>query len=874
MPVSVGKQEVPQSLVHFLEKIEKDTTVNFFFLPSWIDYINVVNAYDQVPLAIILDEVLKGSDVSYGAINSLSIVFVVNPTRVISRVALLDKAIAEKKTIHRVVIGNTTDYRPNVLFLVKGVVKEQDKLLVIKNATIALLDSDVGTTSNDLGYYEIKLPAGEHLLSFRHANYSEQIIDLRLYSNGRLDVGLEETAILLDEVIIVDRALEERSTGLTSLKMADIKRSPTFLGEVDIVKQIQAQPGVTTVGEVAAGFNVRGGGVDQNLVLYDGLPIFNTSHALGFFSAFNADVVNSISFYKGGIPAEFGGRSSSVLNISSKEGSYEKWSGSGGIGLISSQFNMNGPIKKDTTTIMASFRTTYSNWLLNSIQSNYSNIQNSSIAFYDGTFKLAHKLSAKTKLTFSAYSSRDQMKLVTDTLFQWSNLSASIRLDRETSKNLFYSVTLGFGNYNYLLREERPAHAFDLRYQITYPTLKIDFNYAKHRPTAFGLMSTYYTFSPGTIEPTSFESNVKYQDIRKERSIESALYYSESFKWGERFFLETGLRYAFFARIGRGTVYKYDANKPLETRNIIDSTQYSNGQVLKFYHGPEPRLSFRYALDQNSSLKLSYNRMHQFVHLVTNTAAITPVDVWQSSNTFFKPQVADQVSIGYFRSINTNTYELNADLYYKRIENILDFKDGAQLILNDKPETALLKGIANSYGLEFSITKLRGRMQGTLNYTYSRSLRIVNGSYDIEKINQGKVYPSNYDQPNIVNFNWRYAISRRHFFTGNFTYHTGRPISLPQSVYYVDRLAVSDFPERNTFRLPDYHRLDLAFIIEGNHKRKKLWDGTWAISVYNVYGRQNAYSVFFKENKNGALTPYVLSIVGSAIPTLSYSFKF
>ncbi len=874
MPVSLGKQEVPVSLVKLLEKIEQDTTVNFFYRPSWIEYIHVADPYDRVPLRTLLDDALHGSDVSVSAINSHSVVFVMNPKHVISRTELLDKAVAEKKSISRMVIGNPTGYRPNLQFLVKGILREQDKSLTIRNATVALLDSETGTTTNELGYYEIKLPAGEHLLSFRHANYSEKIIDLRLYANGRLDLELEETAILLDEVIIADRAIEERTAGLTTLKLTDIKRSPTFLGELDVVKQIQSQPGVTTVGEVAAGFNVRGGGVDQNLVLYDGLPIFNTSHALGFFSAFNADIINSVSFYKGGIPAEFGGRSSSVLNISSKEGSYEKWSGAGGIGMISSQFNMNGPIKKDTTSLMVSFRTTYSDWLLRAVESNYGNIKNSSIAFYDGTIKLAHRLNSKTKLTLSAYSSSDKMKLVTDTAFQWRNLSASVRIDRETSKNLFFSATLGFGSYSYLLREERPANAFDLRYQILYPTLKIDFNYTRKRPTAFGMITTYYTFSPGNITPTTPESNIRPKDIHDERSIESALYYSTAFRFGERFFLDAGIRYALYARMGSGTVYQYNTGQPLEPKNIIDSTQYSSGQIMKFYHGPEPRLLLRYSLDAFSSLKFGYNRMYQFVHLVTNTAAITPVDIWQSGNTFFRPQIADQVSLGYYRSLKNNLFEINTDLYYKQIQNILDFKDGSQLILNDKLETALLQGTADTYGLELGLNKLRGRLQGSINYTYSRSLRVVNGAYASEKINQGRIYPSNYDQPNIVNVNWRYAITRRHFFTGNFTYHTGRPVSLPQSVYYSDRMAVSDFPDRNTFRLPDYHRLDLAFVIEGNHRRKKLWDGTWTVSVYNVYSRQNAYSIYFQENKNGVLQPYVLSIVASAIPTISYSFKF
>jgi hypothetical protein len=873
-PVTLAPSEVPVSFVRFIKKVEQETGVRFFYETSWIEYLIINRAYAQLPLSKVLDQVLQGSDITYAPLSDYGIILIKDPTKEIERQRLLTKAVAEQKKIEQLLIGNPADYHPDKKLTLRGVVTDEKSSMPVKNATVTLLDTDKGTTTNDQGSYEFTLSPGSHLISFRHANYSEKIVDLQIFANGQLNMIMEEVPILLEEVVVTDQAIVSQSIGQATLRVSEMKRAPVFLGEVDVVKQVQTQAGVTTVGELAAGFNVRGGGTDQNLVLYDGLPIFNTSHALGFFSAFNADALSQVSFYKGGIPAEFGGRASSVLNVTSKEGDYTRWTGSGGIGFISTFLTLGGPIKKDTTSVIASVRATYSDWMLDMINSDYASLQNSSVKFYDGSFKLAHKFSTKSKIIFSGYASSDQLQLTNDTLFQWNNFAASVRLDKTVNDKLFYSITLGAGQYNYTLREPDTREAFNLTYGVFYPTLKADFNYNANNPIAFGLQATYYNFKPGTLKPTTDESVTTAVSIADENAVEAGLYFSESFKLGNRTNIEAGIRYALYARLGPGTVYHYQAGKSLEPQNITDSTVYSTGSVMKFYHGPEPRLAVRYSLNQVSSVKLGYNRLYQFIHLISNTAAITPVDVWQSSNNFFRPQLADQVSAGYFRNLKENTFEVYGELFYKHVANILDFKDGASLILNDKLETALLPGTAKSYGVELSATKNKGRLQAAVNYTFSRSFRQVNGAYDIEKINNGKFFPANFDQPHVVNLTWRYGISRRHFFSGNFTYHTGRPISLPAHIYYVDGIGISDFPERNTYRLPDYHRLDIAFIIEGNHKRKKLWDGTWVISAYNLYARKNAYSVFFQEDQWGILKPYQLSVVGSIIPTINYTFKF
>lgn len=874
LPINISERQLPMRFIEFIEKVEQEKGVRFFFNPSWIGYLTVNRSYSNMPLSEVLNQVLSGSDISYSPLFNYGIILIKDPTKSIERERLLQKAIAEQKTIQRLTIGEERDYNPDKKLKLRGVVSEESNGAFLKNATVGILDSDDGVITNEQGYFELILAPGEHLLSFRHANFAEKIVDLRLFSNGQLNITLEEVAILLDEVIVADNAIVNKNIGQLTLKISDMKRTPTFLGEVDVIKQVQQQAGVSSVGEVAAGFNVRGGGVDQNMVLYDGMPVFNPAHALGFFSSFNSDNLSQVSFYKSGLPAEFGGRASSVLNVTSKEGNPNKWSGGGGIGLISTHANLHGPIKKDTTTLLASFRTTYSNWMLNLIKSNYVLLDQSAMSFYDGSIKLAHKFSTRSKLTASTYSSTDQMKLTNDTLFQWTNFITSVRWDKTTRGNLFYSLTAGIGRYAYTIKEPQPEQAFDLTYKIFYPVVKADFNYVKKNPVSFGIHTTMYSFSPGSLKPTSVESLIVEKKIPEERAIETAFYYNQSFRWGDRFVLDAGIRYSLYARVGPGTVFQYQTNEPMEPRNVVDSVLYGSNKPIKWYHGPEPRVAIRYSITPISSVKASYDRMYQFVHLISNSAAVTPIDIWQLSNFFFEPQIADQVSVGYFRTLRENTIEFSGEVFYKTISNILDFKNGAQLILNNKLETALINGNAESYGIELSASKIKGRFQGGLNYTWSRSWHQMNGRFESEKINEGTLYPSNFDQPHILNMSWRYGITRRHFFTGNFSFHTGRPISLPAQVYYVDNIGVSDFPMRNTYRLPDYHRLDLAFVIEGNHKRKKLWNGNWVVSAYNVYARKNAYSVFFRQDEYGILKPYQLSVIGTIIPTVTYNFKF
>ncbi len=877
LDIKLDGSEKGKALNTYLADLEKSHDVRFYFLEDWISQISFKEGMEGMTLREALYELFLGSDLNYIEINPYTLVLVKDPTQALQRNTMINTAVRERKKIDKLVIGNPANAITKQKVTLSGRVIESKSNDPLIGVTVLASDIQTGTITDSEGKFELKIPGGAHILNFSYINYEEKVIDLQIYGDGTLNLELEETPTVLEEVIIQDRSGREITTsgiGQTQISMREIKRAPALLGEVDLIKQIQVLPGVTTVGESASGFNVRGGGVDQNLILYDGMPVFNSSHVFGFFSTFNSEAIRDVTFYRGGIPAEYGGRISSVLDIRSKEGSYEKWGASGGIGIISTNLMINGPVVKDKTSIAVSARTTYSDYLINTVKSNYVNLNNSSVTFYDGAAKLTHLFSEKTKLTLSGYISHDQFRLSGDSSFRWDTRLSSLRLDHEFTKNFSAAFTAGYGSYSYEVSDKNDLSGFNLKYKITYPSARADFHLSRgDHKISFGANSMYYDFNPGTLNPSSPESNKKYIQIDNQQSLESGLYVADQLDVFKRFHIEAGMRYSIFQSMGPADVNVYASGVPRETLSVVDTIHYKKGEKIKSYYNWEPRLGLRYDLSTESSIKIGYNRMFQYLHLVTNTTAVTPVDIWQPSGYYFKPQMADQFSIGYFRNFRNKKYEAFVEAYYKQITNVLDFKDGAQLILNPHIETDLLQGNARAYGVEMQITKNLGRLVGSLGYTYSRSLRTIQGVYPQETINNGKEYASNYDQPNVVNLTWKYNISRRYFFTGGFTYRTGRPITLPLSAFTVENFTVSAFSDRNQYRIPDYHRLDIALVIEGNHKRKKFWDGTWTFSIYNLYGRKNPYTIFFKEVRPGILRPYRLSIIGTVLPSISYSFK-
>jgi TonB dependent receptor/CarboxypepD_reg-like domain/TonB-dependent Receptor Plug Domain len=872
----VDKSDEGKVLPAFFMDVERRFPVRFYFKSEWIEKFSIRPNHNGQTVRQVLDELFKNSELAYFAIQTNRIVIVKDPQRDAQRLRAIESARTKQVRVDEVRLGNPTDSKVEKIAL-SGVITDSKTGKPLPQVDVRINDQSITTTDGN-GSFALSLFPGKILLSFSLQSFQEKNLDLELLSSSELEVELNEAAIQLDEVVIEGQSIKEVATsrvGETILTMRNVRMAPALLGEVDLVKQIQNLPGVTTVGEAASGFKVRGGSVDQNLVLYDGMPVFNTSHAFGFLTAFNPEAVSDVTFFKGGIPAEYGGRTSSILNIRSRDGDYTKWNGRAGIGMITSNIMVNGPLKKDKTALSISLRSTYSNWLIRSIDTDYANLTSSSVFFYDGTFKLTHRISDRTKLSFTGYSSKDSFSLSRDTTYKWSNFQTSAALNHTFSQTLDVEFTTGVSTYQYKVLNQNPRTASDLSYRITTGLAKGVFNYHPGSYTAsFGSELLFYQTNPGTLEPGSSSSNAARLKLDPQHSLETSIFASAEKNLTNTLLINAGLRVPLFTSFGSTTVYRYQDDTHRDVASIRDTIQIGAFKTAKTYIGFEPRISLRWMTSTTASLKLGYNRMYQFLHLITNTAAVTPVDLWQASGYYFKPQHADQISLGYFKDLTKKSINLSIEGFYKSFKNLLDFKDGAQLILNNHLETDLLQGNGRAYGMETSIAKNAGSITGSLNYTYSRSLRTFIGPDLTESINQGKEYPSNFDQPHILNASWKINLTRRHFFTGNFTYRTGRPVTVPISVFEFENTTVAYFSGRNQYRIPDYHRLDLALVIEGNHKRNKIGEGTWIFSIYNVYGRRNPYTVFFKGSYNGVPKPYQLSIVGTIFPSVSFNFKF
>ncbi len=872
LEIQLDGSEQGKPLPVFLKEVEQKVGVRFYFRTEWLEQFFFDDSYRGKTLKQALEKVFQGTDLSYFFMSPLQVVIIKDFSQSALRANVLETAIRQRKKIIPYTFGDLKKSVNDRLVVISGRVVDAKTKEPLINAAIAVSDNSKVFITDELGNYRVSLVPGAHVLTFSFADHEDRVIDLIAYADGKINLEMDDIPILLEEVVVQDREAREITTnriGQVQMSMKELKRAPAMLGEVDLVKQVQTLAGVTTVGEAASGFNVRGGSVDQNLILYDGMPVFNSAHVFGFFSAFNSEAIRDVSFYRGGIPAEFGGRASSVLDIKSKDGNYKRWNGSGGIGMLTSNLMLNGPLVKDKTSLAASFRSTYSNWLIHSVKTNYADLSKSNVSFYDGTLKLAHLYSQKTKLSLTGYASKDAFRLLGDSTYQWTNLQLSAQVDHQLSEKLAAEFAAGVSSYGYNVVNADFATASELSYRITTTLAKAGFHFQEgNKKINFGWQLLHYQFDPGILKPNSPISNAKSISMDKQYSIESAFHASKDWLVNKNILVEGGLRLPIFVSFGPGSVNIYKEGGSIETTNQINTLTYKTAEPIKSYVGLEPRLSARWLLSATQSFKLGYNRMYQFLHLVTNTTAVTPVDIWQPSGYYFKPQIADQVSVGYFADYKEKKYGLSTEVFYKTIQNVLDFKDGAQLILNTHLETDLRQGASRSYGIETSLTKNTGRITGSLNYTYSRSFRTIPG------INSGNQYASNFDQPHVVNLAWKYSLGRRIFFTGNFTYHSGRPVTIPLSVFTYENNSAAYFSERNQYRIADYHRLDVALVIEGNSKRKKKGESTWVFSVYNVYGRKNPYAIFFKNSALGIPQPYQLSIIGTLLPSVSYNFKF
>ena len=732
-----------------------------------------------------------------------------------------------------------------------------------------------GVSTNQFGAYTLTLPVGRQRLNVRSLGFKNATRQLNLYGNGSLDVELEEDITPLKEVVVEGEKAKNVTSmrmGVTKLDIKDIKQIPTVFGETDVLRVVLLLPGVKSIGEGNTGFSVRGGGVDQNLVLYNDAVIYNPTHLFGFFSAFNGDMLKSAELYKSTVPARYGGRLSSVLDVVTRDGNRKQFSGTGGIGLLTSRLTFEGPLAKGKGSWLVGGRTSYSDWLLKELPSR--NLQNSAASFYDLSGHLAYDLNEHNSVYATGYLSNDRFRLASDTVYAYRNTAASLKWKHTVTDKLFGVLTGTFSRYEYNLRSDKTVTtASELGYNLNQGGLQADFTYfaASRHTLEFGASSLFYRIAPGKLTPLGDKSLVVNTTLEREQALESAVYLSDRFDLTPRLALDAGLRYSLYNALGPRSVPTYQPGLSRSERTVTGSTSYGSGRVLATYQGPEWRFSAKYMLTDNASVKASYNRTRQYINQLTNTTVVSPTDNWKLSDSYIKPQVADQYSLGYYRNFRSNSIEFSVETYYKDLHNFLDYKDGATLLLNPHLETDVVNAKGRAYGVEFMVRKTLGKLNGWLSYTYARSMVQVNTPTD--QVNDGNWYPSNFDKPHDLTLVGNYRFNRRISASVNFNYSTGRPITLPLSQYYLNNVLRVFYSERNAYRVPDYTRVDLAFNLEGNHKIKKLAHGSWTLAIYNLLGRRNPYSIYFQAQR-GQINGYQLSIFGQPIPTVTYNFHF
>ncbi|MFN5432488.1 MAG: TonB-dependent receptor [Cyclobacteriaceae bacterium] len=770
-------------------------------------------------------------------------------------------------------------------FTISGYIKDASNGEALIGATVYVTETQGGGVTNEYGFYSITLPAATYTLHYSYLGYLPITKSIQLDKNNRIDIELSGEAEQLQEVVIqaeLEQAnVQNLEMSTNKLDIKTIQRIPAFLGEADVIKSLQLLPGVSTVGEGAAGFNVRGGSVGQNLILLDEAPVYNSSHLLGFFSVFNPDAVKDVKLYKGGIPARYGGRLSSLLDVRMKEGNSKKWEVTGGIGTIFSRIAIEAPIVKDKASFIVAARRSYIDVLARPFAPILQN--GGALNFYDVTMKANYNINPKNRVYLSGYFGRDNFKFDRNQGFSWGNATATLRWNHIFNDRLFSNFTALYSNYDYSLafgRDDR--NSFKWNSLISNYIFKPQFTYFlnSNNELNFGAEVIYYNFDPANAVGVS-EGEAKPFGLNRKYNLESSLYLSNSQKISKIFTIDYGIRYSLFNAFGPDKTYTYNDAVPGVRRDTVSSRQYKSGEVIAAYGNFEPRVSFKVQANPTSSIKGSYNRMAQYLHLISNTTASNPLDVWNPSSNNIKPQLADQYTLGFFKDLGkSRTYELSVEGYWKNTQNQIDYIDGADLLINEFLEGDLLSGEGRAYGIETYFQKKAGRLTGWVSYTLARTELKVNG------INQGNWYPTRFDQTHNLKIAAFYDISKRWSFSANFVYTSGTPTTFPTSRYISQGLLIpyNGNDSRNNVTLPDYHRLDVSFRLEGKKQKRgkdRKNSDYWVFGVYNLYARQNPFSIYFSQ-ADQRVSPgqpisseaTQLSIIGTVVPSISYNFKF
>lgn len=775
-------------------------------------------------------------------------------------------------------------------YTLSGTVSEASSNESLIGVTVAISELKTGTTTNEYGFYSITLPEGEYQVIVSYLGFQEVVQTITLNQNVKQDFNLVEKTEQLQEVVVTDDVerldIKKPQMSVASLASNTIKKIPVVLGESDVIKSLVLLPGVTSAGEASSGFNVRGGAADQNLILLDEAIVFNSSHLFGFFSVFNPDAIKDVKLFKGGIPARYGGRVSSVLEIFQKEGNSKEFKVNGGIGAVASRLLIEGPIQKDRTAFLIGGRASYAHLFLPLFD-----VDNKAY-FYDLNAKINHKINDNNNVFLSGYFGRDLFNVSDRFVNVYGNGVGNFRWNHLFSDKLFSNLSLIYSDYYYGL--ELDFVGFEWNSGIQNFNVKYDLKHylSNTLQLNYGINSIYYVFNPGKIVPNSPDSGIVEEQLTKKYANENAAYVDVEHEITDNLSIQYGLRASQFSRLGQDEFFVYENDNPVEfdpftltyrEAEPIDTISPGRGGTLESFFNLEPRISMSYTFKDNNSIKASYTRLAQYLHLLSNTSSPTPLDVWTPSGPFVKPQLLDQFAAGYFRNIQDGVYSLETEIFYKTIQNRIDYIDGANLIANDAIEQVILNGEARAYGLELLLRKNEGRFTGWLAYTLSRSeqrtpgrdLGLDTGRSNLETgINLGEWYSTPYDKTHDLSLYGNFELNEKWSFNANFIYQTGQPTNYPIGQFEFEELTVPYYGLRNKERLPDYHRLDISAILTPKRNKGRKVQSEWVFSIYNAYNRQNAASINFRENEDTGRNEAVRTSIFGIIPSVTYNFKF
>ncbi len=875
------------SLIEIISDLEKTYPVKFFFNPSELPK-------EPINASIVQETALT-------AVNNLVDDFGLravqydNYTIIIARKEFIEQnftpafynavsnygktVLQTSQVTDGIIIGDSTALNASGSATIQGMVTDQATGEPVIGSTIFLEDRGVGTTTDAAGEFKLDLPIGIYKVRLKSVGYLDLSQKIIVKSDGKLSLNVSKDFVILDEIVIsasrAEETLNKSITGLVAISPKRIKEIPTFMGEPDLIGSLMFLPGVSKLGEGALGFNVRGGNTDENLVTFDEVALFNSNHALGFFGSINTDIIKSANLYKGIVPAQFGGRLSSVLDVDSKSGDNENFKMGGGIGPLYGKLTLEVPVIKGKSSLLAAGRSSYSDWLLQRV--NVPEVKNSSVFFYDVNLNYLHHFNDKFIIRGSFYLSRDEFRSADLFGLDYGTNSFSLKISNQITERLASTLTLTYSDYFSTKTELSGNEASEFDTGIAYYKVKeyLEYQLSEQLKIDLGGSLIYHASNPGQIHPTNDVSVVASKSLEEQNALETAGFLSMEYQINKNFVLSAGLRGSFYSLLGPGKEFVYqDPNNPTYG-TITDTLIFDSGKKIASYSTLEPRLSLNIIFNEYRTLKFGYSRMAQYLFQISNTAAVTPVDVWMLSNAYLAPPRAHNFSLTMMRDSYTREWRASLGGFYRSFTDIKEYKDFADLIVNPHLETEIIEVDGKAYGLELGLDKTLGKLTGNLAYTLSRSERRSKGSEPSTTINNGEWYPANYDKTHDLSITTNYKFNKRHSFAVSFIYNTGRPITAPLGFFDVDRTTrVPIYSSRNELRIPDYHRLDISYSLGQGHRKTKRWKSSWTFGIYNLYGRRNPYSVFFTQAPLSGLKANKYSVLGSAIPTITYNFNY